>query len=1211
MRKRRAKFGRVQLCTAAGLLAIGSGCAQRPQASPTKPPQTLSSRAGPGLDDLIKAASGEQRRPVAAAIQAPVPPRVEPLLGQLIDEKDERAWLSLQELLPRLAGPQNVITPHEATADAKEAALRRYVEGRQKLLAGDAAGALEHLQAATESDPASGEPWRELGEAQRLLGRRSEAIRSFRAAVAAGLADPRPLEFLGREALERGDFEESARILARAMLSDLGKSDPALTRIIPVEISRALAQQGYILAATQAIRQALNDGTALTATTRYGSELGTIFRRQGDLWRDVGDGLCRLGRYDDALEAYIQSEDLPSLERSPVRPRIVFALMKLGRPSAAAAAVLEDIAGRQGRASDTDLTLLRHIADHGGDSKRIAGALGALRGEGALTPSIERDLSLAQASLLSADSARRALREHLSRFPTDIVAAVRLFDSLDSAHAAVHEGALIAKDDIAAKFVAEALLSCRHADIAQAAESLPRSAVLVRAYLIAKEGRPREGLALVGSSNSAAALAARVEMALDAGLPDQASASIESLRSTKSPEAVRLLARCLLLTQHFKDALAVMRPMVETPDPSPPARIDNLILAGDLAARLGKADDAERWLNEAVKLDPYDDRAYSLLMVLHSAGGAGPDGAKLSRVLRDMRQNCPESRTIRMVRAREAMRRSQWDLAERELRRLVDEDPGEAGPVELLATTWQDRLKNNPTAAADARAWLESKLRRRPQSALLLAAWTTLEITAGRETEAEAPLRDAIAAGGSPDVSRVLERLLRDVLSRPDEADVLARARLSNKGRTVADAIELADIAVRRRDFSPAIEGLHADLPHDADLAPEQALHIATLVGQSLQLLPEDKVGPVACQASALLTRCIPLLDRMPIAVHQRRLQALAACNSITTPDLIQAAALATEQYPQLQTAIYSIVVQSLFRSGRVALVPDFFAACPPSLKSDVQLIGAWVEAVILNGTAADGRSMIEALHKADSLAALFNRAEDIKDFRAEAAYILGVGFAARNKSADSEAMYEFALTLDPDHAWSCNNLGYSLADRGIELDRASELLERAYRAKPKETPIIDSLGWLRYKQGIILDVMDAETGLLKTRGALSLLQAAAASTQGIDDNTIQDHLGDALWLAGRRDDAMQAWKNAANLSIRTIEIHRANAQRADADAPAVPPTDTAELAECRALIESTTAKREAAAAGSPVKVAPQIADPNPQPITPPPQSLPQPDADR
>lgn len=108
------------------------------------------------------------------------------------------------------------------------------------------------------------------------------------------------------------------------------------------------------------------------------------------------------------------------------------------------------------------------------------------------------------------------------------------------------------------------------------------------------------------------------------------------------------------------------------------------------------------------------------------------------------------------------------------------------------------------------------------------------------------------------------------------------------------------------------------------------------------------------------------------------------------------------------------------------------------------------------------------------------------------------------------------AVELAPQNAVYLNYLGYSLLDRGLRLDEARDLIARAYAISPDNGAIIDSMGWAEFRTG-------------NTAEAVRLLEKARLAEPA--DPTIADHLGDALWAAGRRIEARHAWASAAALS--------------------------------------------------------------------------------
>jgi tetratricopeptide (TPR) repeat protein len=72
-----------------------------------------------------------------------------------------------------------------------------------------------------------------------------------------------------------------------------------------------------------------------------------------------------------------------------------------------------------------------------------------------------------------------------------------------------------------------------------------------------------------------------------------------------------------------------------------------------------------------------------------------------------------------------------------------------------------------------------------------------------------------------------------------------------------------------------------------------------------------------------------------------------------------------------------------------------------------------------------------------------------------------------REKQYDaSEAEYRKVLAIDPNNALTMNNLGYSLAERGVRLDDALKLIKKAVELDPQNGAYLDSLGWVYFKMG-------------------------------------------------------------------------------------------------------------------------------------------------
>ena len=83
--------------------------------------------------------------------------------------------------------------------------------------------------------------------------------------------------------------------------------------------------------------------------------------------------------------------------------------------------------------------------------------------------------------------------------------------------------------------------------------------------------------------------------------------------------------------------------------------------------------------------------------------------------------------------------------------------------------------------------------------------------------------------------------------------------------------------------------------------------------------------------------------------------------------------------------------------------------------------------------------------------------------------YLHYVRGTAHDRLGDwAAAMRDFnrALELSPNQFQVLNYVGYTLVDRGEQLDEALDMIQRAVAAQPDAGYIIDSLGWAQYRLG-------------------------------------------------------------------------------------------------------------------------------------------------
>ena len=260
------------------------------------------------------------------------------------------------------------------------------------------------------------------------------------------------------------------------------------------------------------------------------------------------------------------------------------------------------------------------------------------------------------------------------------------------------------------------------------------------------------------------------------------------------------------------------------------------------------------------------------------------------------------------------------------------------------------------------------------------------------------------------------------------------------------------------------------------------------------------------------------------------------------------AAALSTQEQTQLSQIYLEIALRldpefgparvllaRLFsQDGRLAEADRLLAALQPNAASalEAEIIRAQIklvqgdtetgiallqEAWRRSGDRQAGQSLAEALRIAERWeeaetvsTTLIQRAGEAAD--GELYYGRGIARERQNKWPSARSDFRRALQQSPDDPEILNYLGYTMVERGENIDEAFGMIERAIMLRPRAGYIVDSLGWAHYKRG---DYAEAVTHLER---AVALEPA---------DATINAHLGDAYWMTGRRLEARFQWERA------------------------------------------------------------------------------------
>lgn len=143
---------------------------------------------------------------------------------------------------------------------------------------------------------------------------------------------------------------------------------------------------------------------------------------------------------------------------------------------------------------------------------------------------------------------------------------------------------------------------------------------------------------------------------------------------------------------------------------------------------------------------------------------------------------------------------------------------------------------------------------------------------------------------------------------------------------------------------------------------------------------------------------------------------------------------------------------------------------------------------------------------------AVFDRAIAAHPDDLELRYGRAMTQVMRNDIEAAEQDLRHILTAQPNDARALNALGYTLVDQTDRVEEGAALIERAYALEPQDPAIIDSMGWAAFREGDL-------------QAALGYLQLAYERLP--EDAEIAAHLGEVLWMLGRREQARAIWSQA------------------------------------------------------------------------------------
>lgn len=126
---------------------------------------------------------------------------------------------------------------------------------------------------------------------------------------------------------------------------------------------------------------------------------------------------------------------------------------------------------------------------------------------------------------------------------------------------------------------------------------------------------------------------------------------------------------------------------------------------------------------------------------------------------------------------------------------------------------------------------------------------------------------------------------------------------------------------------------------------------------------------------------------------------------------------------------------------------------------------------------------------------------------------LLGDTYHKLGEHNESDKSYEAALKIDPNNVYVLNNYAYYLSVRKVNLEKAAEMSKKSNQLQPNQATFEDTYGWILFTQK---NYTEAEEWLRK-----------ALTNGGSNSGTILEHYGDVLFHLGKKDEALNYWKQA------------------------------------------------------------------------------------
>src|SRR6267378_951103 len=448
---------------------------------------------------------------------------------------------------------------------------------------------------------------------------------------------------------------------------------------------------------------------------------------------------------------------------------------------------------------------------------------------------------------------------------------------------------------------------------------------------------------------------------------------------------------------------------------------------------------------------------------------------------------------------------------------LLAEIAGQRGSYQVAAQAYLEMAKSTRDPRIARRATELALDGRQTEMALEAAKiWLAAEkgSTAARQTlvalfvttnnlQAARPLLEEILASESTNVGPSLMQLHALVAKHPDKNAVLTLVSdLVKPYRQLPEAhFAVAQAALAANKYDAALAEIREALRIRPDWEVAALFQAQALTSESRAKSLDYMKGFLAANPNAQEVRlnyARQLIGEKKYPEARAQFQRLLDDNP-KNPDIAVTVALLSVQINDLDAA-----------ETQLKRVLELNYKDPDSVRAHLQTLQVQNEAQRVQIVQAEAQLMREAKAYKESFDIL-KAALDANADNPDLLYDIALAAEKLDRLDVVETSLRRLIALKPDHAQAYNALGYTLADRTDRLTEARDYIEKALKLSPEDPFILDSMGWVEYRLG-----NHAE--------GLQYLQRAFDQRP---DPEIAAHLGEVLWVKGKKGEAEKVWRDS------------------------------------------------------------------------------------